>query len=178
MNNMEWLVVRAQRFLTSRAGAGDRRFLYAGAVDSYDDGHYRMEFYVLEGSPPKGFIVADHAGRRVRAYDGTGTLLKVFQAKTEMGWLDKLAAEVPAVPENPESRLRLIARALLNLQGQLQTVHLAHPLGGMILEASTDMLAAVTTSLLLLAQAATPKLEATADSKDEMQKFPWHLRSN
>lgn len=168
---MNELLLKAQRFLTSRAGGGDRRFLYAVPLDSYDEKHYRMEFYVLEGSPPKGFIVADHASRQVSAYDGAGTLLKVFQ--------DKPMAEddipAPAETENPQTHLRLIARAILNHCGQLQTVRLGDPLGDMIREASLDMLTAAATSLLLLSSRAVPGVEAL---REEQQKQQWNLRKN
>ena len=41
-----------------RAKPGDRKWLVGGPPDSYNDPHYRTEVHVLEGSPPKGYVVA------------------------------------------------------------------------------------------------------------------------
>ena len=46
-------------------GSG-RRWLTASTIDSYNDPNYRIELFVLEGSPAKGYVVADWGNRTLR----------------------------------------------------------------------------------------------------------------
>ena len=60
-----------------------RKWLKAQSVDSYGDPSNGVEFYVLQGSPPRGFVIAWRTfpgtgyGRAV-ALDGRGNRLKEF----------------------------------------------------------------------------------------------------
>jgi len=56
-----------------------RRWLGPVKLDSYGSESNRAQFYVLEGSPPRGYIIANALGVVVR-YGGTGELLKRFYA--------------------------------------------------------------------------------------------------
>ena len=53
------------------AKPGDRKWLVGHAPDSYDNPHYRTEIHVLEGSPPKGYVVVfgHHNGGMTIAFD-------------------------------------------------------------------------------------------------------------
>jgi len=48
-----------------------RKWLVGYAPDSYSNPHYRTEIHVLEGSPPKGYIVVfgHHGGGTTIAFD-------------------------------------------------------------------------------------------------------------
>lgn len=59
-----------------RAETGKRRWLVGHPPDSYGSKAYRTELHVLEGSPPKGFVVVNH-GLAVALSNG-GTFLHRF----------------------------------------------------------------------------------------------------
>ena len=48
-----------------------RKWLVGNAPDSYGNAHYRTEIHVLEGSPPKGYVVVfgHHNGGTTIAFD-------------------------------------------------------------------------------------------------------------
>jgi hypothetical protein len=48
-----------------------RKWLVGFAPDAYNDLHYRTEIHVLEGSPPKGYVVCfgHHGGGVTIAFD-------------------------------------------------------------------------------------------------------------
>jgi hypothetical protein len=56
-------------------GAMERRWLEAHA-DSYENPKYRIQLFVLEGSPAKGYVVIDYGHHRVQAFDVRGKRLK------------------------------------------------------------------------------------------------------
>ena len=45
-----------------------RKWLEATPEDSYDDDSYIVKVFVLAGSPPKGYILADYANKIVRPF--------------------------------------------------------------------------------------------------------------
>lgn len=49
---------------------GDRRWLAGSPPDSYESETYRVELLVLEGSPPKGFVLATHNAVLALCFDG------------------------------------------------------------------------------------------------------------
>ena len=54
-----------------------RDWLYAGRADSYGERSNRAECWVLEGSPPRGFIIATAYGLVIRM-DDKGKVLRRF----------------------------------------------------------------------------------------------------
>ena len=60
---------------------GNRPWIKAAYSDPYGKSKDRVEFWVLEGSPPRGFIIAWSDGdvvRRAARLDRTGQLIQVF----------------------------------------------------------------------------------------------------
>lgn len=63
-----------------------RRWLYAGCADSYNEESNRVSFWVLEGTPPRGFIIIWHGDfphtyvTHAARLDRCGKLLMVFHA--------------------------------------------------------------------------------------------------
>jgi hypothetical protein len=47
-------------------------------VDSYENTNYKIQLSVLEGSPAKGYVVADYGREIVQAFDPWGKRLKRF----------------------------------------------------------------------------------------------------
>jgi hypothetical protein len=47
----------------------ERKWFKSVSLDSFEDEKNRVEFYVFEGSPPRGFIIANYAVGSVYAYD-------------------------------------------------------------------------------------------------------------
>lgn len=72
MTSRQAMVKKAKRHLNP----DKRKWLRVGRVDPYGSELNRVEFWVLEGSPARGFIIAsnDWAAR----LDGHGELLKTF----------------------------------------------------------------------------------------------------
>jgi len=84
-------------------GKNPRRWLTGNPPDSYEDEKYRIDFFVLEGSPPYGFIVCginqiNFIGTDREAYTKTGFLfdggfnkmLKVYFREDEgVNWRKK-----------------------------------------------------------------------------------------
>jgi hypothetical protein len=79
----EEAILRAREAVRQRyGGAGDRQWLVA-VLDSYDDPCNRIEFHVLEGSPPKGWVVVDQ-GTAI-AYDQSGRRIKAWHCQSYGG---------------------------------------------------------------------------------------------
>lgn len=55
-----------------------RKWIAGGHVDSYAQEEERAEFWVLEGSPPRGFIIYLPGQRVAFRYNGYGELLRTF----------------------------------------------------------------------------------------------------
>ncbi len=53
----------------------ERRWL-SSCVDSYGCGSYRVVLYVLEGSPAKGYVIANYGTHQIFAFDGRGRRIK------------------------------------------------------------------------------------------------------
>jgi hypothetical protein len=58
----------------------DRPWLEAH-VDSYGSAKYRIQVFVLEGSPAKGYVVANYGHTRVQAFDGRGKKLVEYSLR-------------------------------------------------------------------------------------------------
>lgn len=57
-----------------------RKWLEASAPDSYSNPEYRMTLLVLEGSPPKGFVVVNHPRRKAIAFDAFCNRIRTYTA--------------------------------------------------------------------------------------------------
>jgi hypothetical protein len=55
-----------------------RRWLTA-ELDSYDDPAYRIQIFVLEGSPAKGYVIADYGRGVVKAFDAWHKCLYTYR---------------------------------------------------------------------------------------------------
>ena len=53
----------------------ERNWLEASPPDSYGSPRYRVTIFVREGSPPKGFVIADYGHGVVMAFDAWNNLL-------------------------------------------------------------------------------------------------------
>ena len=58
---------------------GNRRWLEAEPPHSYGDELYRVRLWVLEGSPAKGYVLADYGTGAVVAIDGGFSHKKVYR---------------------------------------------------------------------------------------------------
>lgn len=76
-NGMQLLIEKAKQKVARDFGDdADRQWLTAYA-DSYKDICYRLELFVLEGSPSKGYIIADYGNKKVMGFDCSGK--KIFE---------------------------------------------------------------------------------------------------
>ncbi len=64
-----------------RCKPGERRWLVGAAPDSYGNATYRSEIHVLEGSPPKGYVL-------VLAEDGRGTVIALDSAEANASQME------------------------------------------------------------------------------------------
>jgi hypothetical protein len=78
---METLVVKAKRLVERWYGCqpGDRRWLESQPPHSYSSSDYRVRLYVLEGSPPKGYVVASYSIGVVRALNHSFSKSSTFR---------------------------------------------------------------------------------------------------
>ena len=69
VDNREEAIAKAKTYVEKRAGSptGERNWLIAAAPDSYGDEYNRVELQILEGSPPRGFVLIGR--QRVVAMD-------------------------------------------------------------------------------------------------------------
>jgi hypothetical protein len=74
-------VNKAKQYAEDRYGCGScpREWL-SSELMSYDDSKYRVETHVLEGSPPKGCVVADRTTGMVRVFGVRMRIIKTFKA--------------------------------------------------------------------------------------------------
>ena len=71
---------RALERAMAKANPDGRRWLRAGHVDSYEGESNRVEFWALEGSPPRGFIIFRVGDGTTWRYDEWGRLIGTFRA--------------------------------------------------------------------------------------------------
>jgi hypothetical protein len=73
VNGRNESILRARAAVEKKYGTnpGDRKWLVGVAPDSYSDKSYRTEVHVLEGSPPKGYVIVfgHNGGGRTIAFD-------------------------------------------------------------------------------------------------------------
>jgi len=56
-----------------------RRWLESWGPDSYDDKNYRIKLFVLEGSPARGYVIANYYTNSAIAFDGFDKKIKTFK---------------------------------------------------------------------------------------------------
>lgn len=72
---MEEIIKRAKiKVIDAYDGVDNRKWLTA-SLDSYETKDYRIEVFVREGSPQKGFIVANHGTGTVLAFNAWNDLI-------------------------------------------------------------------------------------------------------
>ena len=49
----------------------ERKWLEATPLDSYGDPEYRVRFFILEGLPPRAYVIASYYHSRVEVYDSS-----------------------------------------------------------------------------------------------------------
>jgi hypothetical protein len=79
--SMENEINRAKKLLTVSFGAETPRWLEATPEHSFGKEEHMVKIYVLEGSPPKGYIFADYTYGLVKTLRGTDLrTIKTFRA--------------------------------------------------------------------------------------------------
>lgn len=82
---MEKVIGRAKEAVENNYGDryGGRLWLDT-SLDSYASEHNRMRLLVFEGSPAKGYVVANYATGIVRAYDAWDKRIATYSAEKMM----------------------------------------------------------------------------------------------
>jgi len=82
---MDKLIEKAKRLAEEWYGcsAGKRQWLEAEPPHSYGDPSYRVRLFVLEGSPPKGYILADYSYRLVKVFSANFLKTETLRLKDE-----------------------------------------------------------------------------------------------
>jgi len=81
-NLMLKLIEKAKRRVIlayERSAHTDRPWLEASPPDSYSSPNYRVKVFVLEGSPPKGMVLANYGGHVAIAFDCHGRQLYTYR---------------------------------------------------------------------------------------------------
>ena len=65
---VELLIEKAKRRVELTYGGVKRKWLVAKPENSYDSNMYSVKLLVLEGSPPKGYILADYCYGIVKGF--------------------------------------------------------------------------------------------------------------
>lgn len=79
--SMETEINRAKKLLTVGAGIETPRWLEATPEHSFGKEEHMVTIFVLEGSPPKGYIFADYTHGLVKTLRGTDLrTIKTFKA--------------------------------------------------------------------------------------------------
>ena len=87
------LIIRAKTLVEKRIpDALDRHWLRA-LVKCYDNPEHGITLYVLEGSPPRGYVIVNHATKRVIAYDAADAHIKTYNVAAE--WFKRYEAAPP-----------------------------------------------------------------------------------
>ena len=85
---MEDLIEKAKRCVEKHYGAGryKRPWLDAEPPHSYGNALYRVRLFVLAGSPPKGFVLANYGTGTVKAFDSRMKHLFTFTTLKQGGY--------------------------------------------------------------------------------------------
>ncbi len=78
---MQKKIVKAKQKVVEKYEHGkttERQWLQA-SVDSYDNSEYRVELFVLEGSPAKGLVIVNWGARWIKAIDLWGNQLYTWK---------------------------------------------------------------------------------------------------
>lgn len=69
-SSMDKLIEKAKRWVQARLSDGDQRpWLEAEPPSSYGNPAYRVRLLVLQGSPPRGLVLANYCLNTVKAMD-------------------------------------------------------------------------------------------------------------
>jgi len=79
--DVDELIERAKKIVESWDGNHARLWLCANPDDSYDDSRYRVVLYVLEGSPPRGYVLADYYNKTVKLFGISFVKSKTMKVK-------------------------------------------------------------------------------------------------
>jgi hypothetical protein len=60
-----------------------RKWLECSPPDSYSESEYKIRVFVLEGSPPRGIVVANYGVRKVKAFDSDMYQIKFGEKSIE-----------------------------------------------------------------------------------------------
>ncbi|GIK23660.1 MAG: hypothetical protein BroJett005_30740 [Ignavibacteriota bacterium] len=77
---MEQLIEQAKRLIEKKFDPG-RKWLEA-SLDSYNADSNRVTLFVLEGSPAKGYIIANYGTKQVIAFDYYGRKRRTYSLHT------------------------------------------------------------------------------------------------
>jgi len=76
----EGVIEKAKRKIEESYGGMKRQWLKT-KIDSYENPLYRIELYVYEGSPPKGYIVVNYGRGLVHAFNAWGEKIYTYKTK-------------------------------------------------------------------------------------------------
>jgi hypothetical protein len=72
LKKMENTIIKAQEKVLRAYGENSqttvREWLEATPANSYEDSGYKVSLFVLSGSPPKGYVIADYSSGLVKAF--------------------------------------------------------------------------------------------------------------
>jgi hypothetical protein len=81
-NSMDELIKKAKDCVEKRwPGVEERPWLEAEPPDSYKDPFWRVRLFVLQGSPPKGFVLANYGTHTVKAFNSEMKHLYTFKRR-------------------------------------------------------------------------------------------------
>lgn len=85
---MEQLINEAKKLVVRRADDGSERKWLETEVVPYGSPSEKVRFLVLEGSPARGYIIANYGMEKVTAFGCDGTRLKTYclQDRYLRGW--------------------------------------------------------------------------------------------
>ena len=75
---MEELIEKAKHWVASVCGL-QRKWLEAEPKWSYNSSEYLVRLCVLEGSPPRGYLIVDYASKTIKAFYGSFERTKTFK---------------------------------------------------------------------------------------------------
>ena len=85
---MEAKIVLAKKLVERWVGVYrddyDRKWIFGNPPDSYGDPEYRVAVYVLEGSPPRGTVLADYAHGIVKCWSASYRNSRTFRVSLEL----------------------------------------------------------------------------------------------
>lgn len=82
---MNSAIEKAKRKVEQAYGTvpGTREWLESSPIDSYEDDSYRVKLFVLEGSPCKGYVLADYGRMTVKPISYAKKGLREINARDE-----------------------------------------------------------------------------------------------